>query len=75
MRLLFKLAASSSILVQPSLAANIPNVADEQAPRLHQRVRVFLFVEVVISMSFSDIDVKFMLSATILRTDIKTIEP
>ena len=74
MRLLFKLAASSIKFVQPRLSTNSQNVGDKCAPRLHQRVRVFLLVEVEPSMSEKDIDVKFMFSAKIRRTEIKTME-
>ena len=74
MRLLFKLAASSIKFVQPRLSPNSQNFGDKCVPRLHQRVRVFLLVEVEPSMSEKDIDVKFMFSAIIIRTDIKTME-
>ena len=75
MRLLFKLAASSIKYVQPRLSPNSQNVGDKCVPRLHQRVRIFLLVEVELSMSEKDVDVKFMLSAILLRTGIKTMEP
>ena len=74
MRLLFKLAARSIKFVQPRLAANILNVADERISRLHQRELVSLAVAVVPSMSDEDIDVKFMLSAIISRTGVKTMD-
>ena len=74
MRLLFKLAASSIKFVQLRLSTNSQNVSDKCVPRLHQRVRVFLLVEVEPSMSEKDIDVNFLISAIFLRTDIKTME-
>ena len=74
MRLLSKLAASSIKFVQSRLSTNIQNPGDKFIPRLHQRVRVFLLVEVEPSMSEKDIDVKFMFSAIIPRTEIKTME-
>ena len=57
MQLLLKLIASCSKFVQPSLAANILNVADERILRLHQRNLVSLAVAVVPSMSEEGIDV------------------
>ena len=75
MRLLFELAASSIKFVQPRLSPNSQNAGDKCVPRLHERVRVFLLVEGEPSISEKDIDVKFMLSAIILRTDINTMEP
>ena len=74
MRILLKLIASCSQFVEPSLAANILNVADERISRLHQRELVSLAVAVVPSMSDEDIDVKFMLSAIISRTGVKTMD-
>ena len=74
MRLLLKLIASWSKSVQPSLAVNILNVADERISLLHQRELVSLAVAVVPSMSDEDIDVKFMLSAIISRTGVKTMD-
>ena len=74
MRILLKLIASCSQFVEPSLAANILNVADERISRLHQRELVSLAVAVVPSMSDEDIDVKFMLSAIISRTGFKTMD-
>ena len=73
MQLLLKLIASCSKFVQPSLAANNINVADERIPRLHQRELASLVVAVVPSMSEKDIDVVIVLSAIVLRTDIKTV--
>ena len=75
MRLLFKLAASSIKFFQPRLSTNSQNVVDKCVPRLHQQVLVFFLVEVEPSMFEKDIMVKFMFSAIILRTDIKTMEP
>ena len=75
MQLLLKLIASCSKFVQPSLAANNINVADERIPRLHQRELASLVVAVVPSMSEEDIDVKFMFSAIIARTGFKTMDP
>ena len=74
MRLLFKLAASIIKFVQPRLSPNSHYVGDKCVPRLHQRVRVFLLVKVEPSMSEKDIDVKFIFSAIIIRTAIKTME-
>ena len=75
MQLLLKLIASCSKFVQPSLAANNINVADERIPRLHQRELTSLVVAVVPSMSENDIDVKLIFSAMILRTEVKTMDP
>ena len=73
MQLLFKLGARSIKFEKPRLSTNSQNVGDKCVPHLHQRVRVFLLVEVEPPMSEKDIDVKFMLSAIILRIKIKTI--
>ena len=75
MRLLLKLAASSIKFIQARLSPNSQNAGDKCVSRLHERVRVFLLVEVEPSMSEKNIDVKIMFSAIILRTDIKTMEP
>ena len=74
MRLLLKLADSSIKSVKPRLSSNSKHVGDKGVPSLHQRVQVSLFVEVEPSMSEKDIDIKIMLSAIILRTDVKPME-
>ena len=75
MRLLLKLIASWSKSVQPSLAVNILNVADERISLLHQRELVSLAVAVVPSIAEEDIVVKLIFSAIISRTGVKTMDP
>ena len=73
-RLLSKLIVSCIEFVQPSVTANIFNVADKRAPRLRQQNFVQVAVVVVPSMSEKDIDVKLMFSAITTRNDIKTTD-
>ena len=53
---------------------NVIDIGDKQVPRLHQRELVSLSVAVVPSMSEKDIDIKFMLSAIIYRTGVRTMD-
>ena len=74
MQLLFKPVASNIKVVQPRLSPNSQNVDDKCSPRLNQRELVSLSVAVVPSMSEKDIDIKFMLSAIIYRTGVRTMD-
>ena len=73
-RLLFKPIESCNKFVQPSLLANIFDVADERVLRLRKRNFVSVAVAMVPSMSDKDIDVVLMLSVIVFRTDFKTME-
>ena len=67
--------AGCSKLVQPSVTANILNVADQRIPRLNQQGLASFVVDTVPSMSEKDIDVKLMFSAIILRDGVKPMDP
>ena len=71
---MFKPVASNNKFVQPSLTANILNVADKRIPRLHQRELVSLMIAVEPSMFKKIIDVDLMLSAIIYNSGVKTMD-